>query len=185
MRIMFSWRVLGCIFLWVTALALSACSSHKTKPEDPAVEVGVGSAAATNEEHINRNQPDVRMAAVWEDGSVHVQIQNRTTKRLEVGPANFALIVPTSKTGGTRSLIPVEPGKVVLDFPVTQLDPKGLASGRFRFRELGNLEGFNLVFKSDDKSVRPSVCRIEAKKAGVSDEAKAPTDAPADAAAKE
>lgn len=182
---MFSWRMLGFISLLGMALAVSACSSHKTKPEDPAVEVGVGSAAATNEEHISRNQPDIRMAAVWEDGSVHVQIQNRTTKRLEVGPANFAVIVPTSKTGGKRSLIPVEPGKVVLDFPVTQLDPGGLASGRFRFRELGSLQGCNLVFKSDDKSVRPSVCRIEAKKAGIVDEGKAPTDAPADAAAKE
>jgi hypothetical protein len=182
MRIMFKLRVLGSILLVLSVLSLQACSRNKA--EELPLEVGLGATSTVNPEQVNRNQPDIRMTAFWGEGAVQVQIQNRTTKRLEVGPANFAVIIPTSKTGGKRRLIPVEPGKVVLDFPVTQLDPNGVASGRFRFRELGNLQGCNLVFKNDDKSIRPSVCRIEAQKVPAPDSTDAPADAPADAAAK-
>ncbi len=181
---MFKLRVLSSILLLSSVLSLQACSRNKA--EDLPLEVGLEAAASVSPEQVNRTQPDIRMTAFWDEGAVQVQIQNRTNKRLEVGSANFAVIIPTSKTGGQRRLIPVEPGKVVLDFPVTKLDPNGVASGRFRFRELGNLQGCNLVFKSDDKSVRPSVCRIEVKKASTADTpTDAPTDTPTDAAAKE
>ncbi len=173
---MFRERVLG-ILLLVLSLSFALACSGQSKEKIP-LEVGLGASASANTELLNRYQPDVRMTAFWEEGAVRVQVQNRTNKRIEVGPDMFAVIIPTSKTGGQRRPIPVEPGKVGLDFPVTQLDPDGVASGQFRFRELGNLEGCNLAFKSNDPTVRPSVCRIESKKAPAPDATDAPTDEP-------
>jgi hypothetical protein len=119
--------------------------------KQPTLEVG-GLFEPLSPEELARYQPDVRLGARWHEGYLWVTIRNQTDRPLRVHPANFGVSVRH------KELYRVTRDRVRSQFPVGALEPKAMASGRFRFLDLGDLTGEYCFFNHPD--VRPSRCAI-------------------------
>ncbi|HUT23196.1 MAG TPA: hypothetical protein VM492_02510 [Sumerlaeia bacterium] len=119
--------------------------------KEPTLEVGSLFESLSAEE-LALYQPDVRLGARWHDGFLWVSIRNETDRPLRVHPANFGVSVRH------KELYRVTRDRVRSQFPISVLEPNAMASGRFRFLDLGDLAGEFCFFNHPD--VRPSRCTI-------------------------
>jgi len=150
-------RLSACIPLLIVAAVLSVslgCSRESAQviAPDPFVWNEAGDFPEMSPEELEKYQPDMRMSARWENGWVWVQVRNRSGKQLAINEANFAAIVD-------GKLFRVKPGDAEIFFPRILLRPGEMATGRFRFFELGDLAGQKFVF--NHTSACPSVVFIE------------------------
>jgi hypothetical protein len=152
-------RVTG--ILIALAILMAACAGRsrtgageEKKISAPPVEVRVGESVfePLPEGFTKRYQPDVRLAARWENDRLSVALSNQTTRTLTVSAANLGVLV-------NGQLIRITPENAVAQFPASVLAPGEGATGAVRFREsLGDLKGQRCVFHHP--LARPSLCII-------------------------
>jgi hypothetical protein len=149
--------LIGALLIYGAALLCAGCSNASKQ-----IAAGLPEATAITEEglfdpmtpqELERWQPDVRLAAWWENGEVCVVVRNRTNQDLPVSYVNFGLLV-----NHQPQRVTMENARVL--FPDTVLHAGEMATGRFQFFKSDNLTGTPLVFKHS--KVRPSRCVIRA-----------------------
>ena len=144
---------LGAVFL------AAGCSGGKKPSGAPSKTAAIteeGLFDPMTPRELERWQPDVRLAAWWDNGQVCVVIRNRTNQDLAVRYANFGVL-------GNRKEYPVRMEDVRVLFPDTVLHSGEMATGRFQFYKLGDLTGAHLVFHHS--KTQPSRCVIRATRA--------------------
>ena len=99
-----------------------------------------------------RSQVDVFLTAIAEDDRVRIQIRNRTSSPLVIGPGNFGLI-----PSGSDEVIRIN--KRLYEFPPTNLEPGASTVGLLQFPGVEELRGARLVFYHPE--CRPAVALIQ------------------------
>ena len=99
-----------------------------------------------------RSQIDVFLTAIAEDDHVRIQIRNRTSSPLLIGPGNFGLI-----PSGSDEVIRIN--KRLYDFPPSRLEPGGSTVGLLQFPGVEELRGSRLVFYHPE--CRPAFALIQ------------------------
>lgn len=152
-------RAAGLALCLGAALLAAGCSGGKKPSGAPSKTAAIteeGLFDPMTPRELERWQPDVRLAAWWDNGQVCVIIRNRTNQDLAVRYANFGVL-------GNNRVYPVRMEDVRVLFPDAVLHSGEMATGRFQFYKLGDLTDAHLVFQHS--MTRASRCVIRASRA--------------------
>ena len=152
-------RAVGLALCLGAALLAAGCSGGKKPSGAPSKTAAIteeGLFDPMTPRELERWQPDVRLAAWWDNGQVCVIIRNRTNQDLAVRYANFGVL-------GNNRVYPVRMEDVRVLFPDAVLHSGEMATGRFQFYKLGDLTDAHLVFQHS--MTRASRCVIRATRA--------------------
>ena len=152
-------RAAGLALCLGAALLAAGCSGGKKPSGAPSKTAAIteeGLFDPMTPRELERWQPDVRLAAWWDNGQVCVIVRNRTNQDLAVRYANFGVL-------GNNRVYPVRMEDVRVLFPDAVLHSGEMATGRFQFYKLGDLTDAHLVFQHS--MTRASRCVIRASRA--------------------
>jgi len=152
-------RAVGLALCLGAALLAAGCSGGKKPSGAPSKTAAIteeGLFDPMTPRELERWQPDVRLAAWWDNGQVCVIVRNRTNQDLAVRYANFGVL-------GNNRVYPVRMEDVRVLFPDAVLHSGEMATGRFQFYKLGDLTDAHLVFQHS--MTRASRCVIRASRA--------------------